>query len=119
VGFALGSLSDLGDIDETESALGAISSSVQVGRTALLAIVRELNPEVIDAAMSDLGGTVLRRSVPDVEAEIAAAEDAERKPSGKPARSLPAATGSTTRLPSTAKLDQLKANLSRGQKAPA
>jgi hypothetical protein len=68
--------------------------------------------------MSDLGGTVLRRSVAAVGAEIAAAEDAERKPSGKPARSLPAATGSTTRLPST-RSDQLKAKLSCGQKAPA
>ena len=100
-GLCLGSLSDLGDVDETESALGAISSSVEVGRTALPAVVSALNPEVIGAAMSDLGGTVRRRSVPDVEAEIAAAEDAERKAKCEAARSFPAATGSTTRLPST------------------
>jgi hypothetical protein len=100
VGFASGAVRP-GDIDETESGLGAISSSVEVGRTALLAILRELNPEVIDATMSDLSGTVLRRYLADVEAEIAAAEDAERKPTRKPARSFPAATPSTTRLPST------------------
>ena len=42
-------------------------------------MVDEQSTEVLDAAMSDLGGTVLRRPVVDVEAEIAAAEDAERK----------------------------------------
>ena len=67
--------------------------------------------------MSDLGGTVLRRSVADVEAEIAAAEDAERKPSGKPARSLPHWEHDKAAV--DAKLDQLKAKLSCGQKAPA
>jgi uncharacterized membrane protein len=97
---ALTSLKEL-DSHKRVGVQEAVSSSVEVGRTALLAIVRQLNPEVIDAAMSDLGGTVLRRYVADVEAEIAAAEDAERKPSRKPARSFPAATGSTTRLPST------------------
>ena len=91
-----------------------ISSSVEVGRIALLAIVRELNPEVIDAAISDLGGTVLRRYVADVEAEIAAAQDAERKPTRKPATSSPHDKAAVE-----AKLAQLKAKLSRGQKAPA
>jgi hypothetical protein len=118
-GLCLGSLLDLEDIDEMESALCAISSSVQVGRTALLAIVSELNPEVIDAAMSDLGGTVLRRSVADVEAEIAAAEDAERKAKWKPTRSLPRSHREHDKAAVDAKLDQLKAKLSRGQKAPA
>ena len=101
-GLMVGSPCDLEDIDETESALGVISSTRPgwADRTAggcERAESRCRRP----AAMSDLGGTVLRRSVAAVGAEIAAAEDAERKPSGKPARSLPAATGSTTRLPST------------------
>jgi hypothetical protein len=34
---------------------------------------------VVDAAMSGVGGTVLRRSVAEVEAEIAAAEEAQCK----------------------------------------
>ena len=78
-GLCLGSLSDLGDVYETESALGVISSSVQVGRTALLAVVSELNPDVIDAAMSTSAAPCCADSWPTVEAEIAAAEDAERK----------------------------------------
>ena len=101
-GLMVGSPYDLEDIDETESALGVISSTrpgwaERTDGGCERAESRCRRP----AAMSDLGGTVLRRSVADVGAEIAAAEDAERKPSGKPARSLPAATGSTTRLPST------------------
>jgi hypothetical protein len=44
----------------------------------VLAEVDEQNDEVVDQAMARLGGTVLRRSVDDVEAEIAAAEHAQR-----------------------------------------
>jgi len=62
-----------------ESALAGISSSVRVGRTALLAVVTEQSPDVIDTSMSGLGGTVLRRSVADVDAEVAATEKAQRK----------------------------------------
>ena len=78
-GLFAGSLVDLGDLDETDSALSQISSSAKVGHTTLLAEVAEQSPEVIDAAMDALGGTVLRRSVADVRAEIAASEDAQRK----------------------------------------
>ena len=78
-GLMVGSLYDLADYEETDSALGAISSSVKAGRTALLAEVVEGSADVIDAEMSGVGGTVLRRSVADVEAEIAVAEEAERE----------------------------------------
>jgi uncharacterized membrane protein len=44
-GLMVGSLLDLADMDETDSALGAISSAVQVGRTALLAVVLEQSPK--------------------------------------------------------------------------
>jgi uncharacterized membrane protein len=78
-GVYAGALFDIHDAGEVESALAAISSSVQVGRTALLAVVTEQSPDVIDTSMSELGGTVLRRSVADVEAEVAAAKKAQRK----------------------------------------
>jgi uncharacterized membrane protein len=78
-GLLVGSLFDIDDAEETESALAAISGSVQVGRTSLLAVVAEQSPEVVDTAMSGLGGTVVRRPVAEIEAEIAAAESAERK----------------------------------------
>jgi uncharacterized membrane protein len=78
-GLLVGSMFDLYEIDETDSALGAVSTSVRFDRTALLAVVDEQSPEVLDVAMASLGGTVVRRPVADVEAEIAAAEKAERK----------------------------------------
>ncbi len=77
-GLVIGSLFDLEDEDETKSMLSDISQSVRVGHTALLAEVSEPSAEVIDAAMDRLGGSVLRRPVYEVEAEIAAAEDAQR-----------------------------------------
>ena len=77
-GVVVGKLVDIEDADKTESALTAISNSVRPGHNTLLAVVREQSREVVDAAMSGLGGTVLRRSVREAEAEIAAAEQAER-----------------------------------------
>jgi uncharacterized membrane protein len=77
-GLLIGSLFDMHDEDDTESALSDISRSVQVGRTALLAQVREQSPDAIDAAFESLGGTIVRRSLDDVEAEIAAAEEAQK-----------------------------------------
>ena len=77
-GLLVGSLFDADDADDTESALADVSRSVRVGRTALLADVTEPSTEVIDTAMQSLGGEVLRRSVEDVEDEIAAADEAQR-----------------------------------------
>ena len=57
------------------SALTAISSTVRPGQTVVLAHVSEQSEEVVDGAMARLGGRVLRRSVHEVEAEIAAADE--------------------------------------------
>jgi uncharacterized membrane protein len=77
-GVLIGSLFDLDDLDTTESVLGEMSRSVRVGHDAVLAEVTEQSPEVVDAAMVRLGGTVVRRPLEDVEAEIAVAEEAQR-----------------------------------------
>ncbi len=87
-GVLVGSLFDADDADKTESALSEISSAVVVGHTALLAQVGEPSPEVIDTAMAGLGGTVLRRSVADVEAEIAASEKAQKEAKRKARKEL-------------------------------
>jgi len=77
-GLLIGSLYDMEDAGETESVLAQISSAIRPGQTVVLAEIAEQSDDVVDQAMSRLGGTVLRRSVDDVEAEIAAAEHAER-----------------------------------------
>lgn len=76
-GVLVGSLFDMDDVDDADSVVADMSHSVWVGYTSVLAEVSEQSPEVIDAAVERLDGTVVRRSLYDVEAEIAAAEDAQ------------------------------------------
>jgi uncharacterized membrane protein len=76
-GVLLGSLYDIDDLDETDSVLSAMSKKVQAGHRAVVAVVDEQSPEVVDAAIQRLNGTVLRVPLDDVEAEIAAAEEAQ------------------------------------------
>jgi uncharacterized membrane protein len=76
-GLLYGSLFDLADSDETESVLSDVARLVTVGQLTLLAEVSEQNPEIVDVAVERLGGTVVRRPLDEVEAEIAAAEDAQ------------------------------------------
>jgi len=118
-GLMVGSLYDLVDYEETDSALGAISSSVQVGRTAVLAEVDEQSPEVVDAAMSEVGGTVLRRSVAEVEAEIAVAEEAERKAKREARKELLHSRHEHDKAAVNAKVEALKAKVHRGQSTSA
>ena len=66
-GVLIGSLFDLDDADDTDSVLSEIAKSIGTGPAGLLAEVTEQSPEVVDTAMQGLGGTVLRRSVDDVE----------------------------------------------------
>jgi uncharacterized membrane protein len=117
-GVLVGSLFDQDDTDETESALAEISKSIGVGSTGLLADVSEENPVAIDAVMANLGGTVLRRSAGDVEAEVAAAEDAQREAKKKAREELRDARHQKQKEEIDAKLADLRAKLTR-QKKPA
>jgi uncharacterized membrane protein len=110
-GLLLGSLYDLDESDATESALGDVSRSVRPGRTALLAEADEPSSEVIDNAMASLGGSVLRRSLDDVQAEIAAAEDAQRAAAHEARERLREQRKAKTKDEIRAKLDELKAKL--------
>jgi uncharacterized membrane protein len=111
-GLMVGSLFDLGEAEESQSVLSQISTSVRPGRATLLAQVTEQSPEVVDAAMAELGGTVLRRPVADVEAEIAAAEHAQHEAKHQATQELVRARREHTKDQVQAKLGQLKAKLS-------
>jgi hypothetical protein len=115
-GLMAGSLFDLDEAEETESVLGALSSSVQPGHTALLAVVAEHSPEVVDTAMTGLGGSVFRRPAADVEAEIAATAEAERKAKHEARKELARSRQEHDKAAVTAKVDELKAKLHREQK---
>ena len=118
-GLMVGSLFDLADYEETDSALGAISSSVKVGRTELLAVVLEQSPDVVDAAMSGVGDTVLRRPVAEADAEVAAAEEAERKAKREARKELLRARHEHDKAAVNAKIGELKAKLHRGESPTA
>jgi len=93
--------------------------SVRVGHTSLLADVSEQSPDVIDTAMARLGGTVVRRSVDDVEAEIAAAEKAQHEAKKQARKELLKARHEQRKEEIHAKVEELKAKLDRHQQAAA
>jgi uncharacterized membrane protein len=117
-GVLVGSLFDEDDTDETESALADISKAIRVGSTGLLADVAEADPVAIDAVMANLGGTVLRRSAGDVQAEVAAAEEAQREAKKKARKELLDARHKKQKEEIDAKLADLRAKLRR-EKKPA
>jgi uncharacterized membrane protein len=110
-GLLVGSLFDLEDADDQESVLAEISNAVKPGQTVLLAVVAELSDEVVDTAMSELAGTVLRRSVEDVEAEIAAADEAQRAAKREARAKLRTERREHFSAQARAKVDALKAKL--------
>ena len=118
-GLFVGSLFDEDDTDETESALADISKSLRVGQTGLLADVSEETPVAIDAVMANLGGTVLRRSAGDVQAEVAAAEEAQREAKKKAREELRDSRHKKQKEEIDAKLADLRAKLRRHKKPAA
>jgi uncharacterized membrane protein len=117
-GLLVGSLIDLDDAEHSESVLGQISAAVHSGETALLAQVTEPSYDVVDTAMSGLGGTVLRRPVAGVEAEIAAAEKAQRDAKREANKELVRSRTEHNKEQVHAKVEQLKAKLPHRDKAP-
>ncbi len=112
-GALLGSLVDIDDVDNTESVLGEISQQIHPSRTAVLAQVTEQSSEVLDNAMARLGGEVTRRPVVDVEAEIAAAQDAQRKAQREARKELHKARAEKSKQAAHAKVEELKSNVHR------
>ena len=110
-GLLIGSLFDEDDDDDTRSVLADISKSIRVGPPGLLAEVSEPGPEAIDAVMARLSGTVVRRSVVDVEGEIAAAEHAQREAKKKARKELREARHKRREDKVDAKVAELKAKL--------
>jgi uncharacterized membrane protein len=118
-GLLVGSLFDEDDTDETESALADISKSIRVGSTGLLADVSEQSPTAIDAVMANLSGTVVRRSAGDVQAEVAAAEEAQREAKKQARKELRDARQKKQKAEIDAKLADLRAKLDRHKKPSA
>jgi uncharacterized membrane protein len=112
-GLLVGSLFDLDQDERIETTLGEISKAVHAERTAVLAVVTEPAPDVVDTAMAALGGSVLRRGVYEVEAEVAAVQAAERKAAREAQREVLRSKRDRSREAVQAKVEELKAKLGR------
>jgi uncharacterized membrane protein len=112
-GVLVGSLFDIDDVETTDSVLGEISKQVRPSRTAVLVQVTEQSPEVIDTAMGRLGGEVLRRPMVDVEEEIAAAEEAQRKAKREARKELVQSRAEKHKEDAHAKVEELQSKLKR------
>ena len=110
-GALFGSLIDLDAADEAESSLATMARAIEPGKTALIAHVTEPAVEVVDTEMEGLDGEVVRRAVVDVEAEIAAAEDAAMAAEEEARRKLREERSAERKEKVQQKIDELKAKL--------
>jgi uncharacterized membrane protein len=108
-GLLIGSLFDLEDAADEGSVLATISNTVNPGKTVVIAELSEQSDEVVDTAMAGLGGSVLRRRVEEVEAEIAAAEEAQKVAKREARKKLHAERRTQLREQIEQKVEALKA----------
>jgi uncharacterized membrane protein len=110
-GVLLGSLIDMDDADRAESVLATMARAIEPTKTGLIADVTEPAIEVVDSEMGRMGGEVVRRPVVDVEAEIAAAEDAARAAEEEAQRKLREERKAERKEKVQEKVESLKAKL--------
>jgi uncharacterized membrane protein len=118
-GVLIGSLFDMDDEDDSESVLSDLGRAARVGHTTVLAEVSEPSPDIVDAEMTRLGGSVLRRPLVDVEAEIAAAEEAQRAAKREARKVLLEKRRDHVRSQVHEMIERLKAKLHHGEHAAA
>ena len=117
-GLLVGSLFDLEDDDDTESVLGQISTEVRPGHDTLLVELREpRDHQVVDGVMESRSGSVIRRAVYDVEAEIAAAEHAQHEARKRARKELREERERKQKKQVSAKVADLKAKVPRHREA--
>jgi hypothetical protein len=82
-------------------------------------VVDEQSPEVVDAAIQRLNGTVLRVPLTDVEAEIAAAQEAQRAAKKAASKKLHEERRNERKENVQAKIAELKSKLHHDQPVTA
>ncbi len=75
-GAAIGSLVHIAKVESADKILRTLGSAVPRGHTATIAVLDEPVSAPVDALASELGVQPLRRSLADVESEIANAQEA-------------------------------------------
>jgi uncharacterized membrane protein len=118
-GLVVGAAVDGHNADEADSVVSDISKSIQVGQTTVVAELVEERPETIDAAMSQLGGSVLRRPLDDVKSEVAVADKAQRQAEKEARTQLRDARHKMHRDEIHVKVEEMKTRLHRPKPAAA
>ena len=75
-GALVGGSFELRRADDQDEVLSQLNAAINPGHTVVVAQVNEPSEQVLDKAMANLGGTVVRRSEADVLSELEATEDA-------------------------------------------
>jgi uncharacterized membrane protein len=113
-GVLVGSLFDLEDTEDTESVLAALSQQIRPGHDTLLVELGEPSDhQVVDRVLESRSVNVLRRPVADVEAEMAAAEQAQHEARKKARRELRHEREEKHKEHVAANIAELKAKLPR------
>ena len=118
-GLVIGSVVDGHHADKADSVVSDISKSIQVGQSTVVAQLVEERPETIDSAISQLGGSVLRRPLDDVKAEVAVADNAQRQAEKEARTQLRDARHKMHRDEIHVKVEEMKARLHRPKPAAA
>lgn len=119
-GLLLGGAIDLEEDENEGSVLAEISTRVRTGSDVLLGELEEQTPEVVDLAMSNISGTVLRRTLASVETEMAYAQEVHQQARYTARRKLHEEHKQAHDEKVKAKLAQLKAKLAnRSSHEPA
>ena len=108
-GALFGSLVDAGRQVDDGTVLAAMSRSVPAGGTALVAEVDEDSPDAVDALVKQSGGTLIRRPLDEVRAEVAAAEEAAIAAAAEASRVLSEQKKAEHKAELEAKWDEVKA----------
>ena len=119
MGLMTGAVVDLDTEERDDSVLSSFVRHIQPGETALLAHLDEQSDEIVDNAMGGMGGNVLRRQAVEVEAELAAAEEARAKAEFEARKQLQKERQEQKREEIDRKLDELKAKFRKPEEAPA
>jgi uncharacterized membrane protein len=110
-GVLAGALVDARELDQADSALDSFSKWLQVDQAALVAELVERDPAIVDSTMAEIGGRVLRRTLDEVEAEVAAAEKAQRKAEKEAREQLLKARHEMRNYEVHAKVEEMKTKL--------
>jgi uncharacterized membrane protein len=113
-GLVVGADYDLDESDLSDSVLHDLAKALPLGRVGLLAEVGEDDPENVNVAMAAIGGTVTRHRLIDVEAELAAADEAQQAARKAATKQLQEQRRTQAKEKVDEKIAELKAKLHRG-----